>query len=83
MKRKIFARKLLKYMQPRIEEILEKYYTKNCNSASYPAFLMGADGDINTFLKDKNLWIRKRKLNVVKKKPKQDKRALEKYDKIK
>ena len=59
MRREEFARKLCDYMEPRVVEICKKFATGNVNLASLPAFWMGLEGDINTFLEDKNLRIRK------------------------
>ncbi len=59
MKREKFADELYFYMQDRILEIINKFGNGNYNDASYPAFMIGAIGDINTFLEEKDLRIRK------------------------
>ena len=59
MKRRDFTRKLCIMMEPRIQEICEKFRIGNYNSASLYAFWVGLDGSINSFLEDKKLWIRK------------------------
>jgi len=59
MKRKKFASKLCNYMEKRILEICQKFMKGNVNMASLPAFWMGLEGDINSFLEDNKLWVRK------------------------
>jgi hypothetical protein len=61
MKKKEFARKLCKVMEPRIEEIVTKFFERKFNNASMYAFFMGLEGDIESFLDDNKLWVRKRK----------------------
>mgnify|MGYP001559838864 CR=1 FL=1 len=59
MKKQIFASKLCDYMEKRVVEICRKFAKGNVNLASLPAFWMGLEGDINTFLKENKLEIRK------------------------
>ena len=59
MKRRDFARKLCIMMEPRIQEICEKFRTGNYNDASLYVFFMGLESSIESFLEDKKLWIRK------------------------
>lgn len=46
-------------MEPRIQEICEKFRTGNYNDASLYVFFMGLESSIESFLEDKKLWIRK------------------------
>jgi len=46
-------------MEKRILEICQKFMKGNVNMASLPAFWMGLEGDINSFLEDNKLWVRK------------------------
>jgi hypothetical protein len=59
MKRKKFASKLCDYMENRIIEICSKFEKGNVNEASLPAFWMGLEADIESFLEENKLWIRK------------------------
>ena len=59
MKRKEFADKLCDYMEKRIVEICSKFEKGNVNHASLPAFYMGLEGDIESFLEENKLCVRK------------------------
>ena len=59
MKREKFANKLCDYMEERVVEICKKFAKGNVNHASLPAFWMGLEGDIKSFLEENNLRIRK------------------------
>jgi hypothetical protein len=62
MKREIFASKLCDKMESRVIEICKKFAKGNVNGASLPAFWIGLEGDICSFLKDNKLLIIKRDL---------------------
>jgi hypothetical protein len=59
MKRKDFASKLCIKLEPRVVEICDKFATGNVNAASLPAFFMGLEMDIERFLEENKLWVRK------------------------
>jgi len=59
MKRKEFAVKLCDKMESRVIEICKKFAKGNVNMASLPAFWIGLEGDIESFLEENKLWVRK------------------------
>ena len=61
MKNKIFADKLSDYVEDRILELCEKFRTGKYNGASLPAFWMGFEADIETFLEENNLSVEQKK----------------------
>jgi len=61
MKREIFAKKLCDKLEPRVQEICKKFAKGNVNQASLPAFWMGLEGDIISFIEDYNLKIKNRR----------------------
>lgn len=76
MKNKLFAEKLHKFMLPRIEELVRKFKFSTYNSATFPAFQMGNIGDIESFLKDNKLFVRKSE-DLIKKNNKLTKEILD------
>jgi len=57
MKRKDFAVKLCDNMEDRVVEICKKFAKGNVNEASLPAFWIGLEMDICSFLEDNKLRI--------------------------
>lgn len=58
MKPEDFSIKLCKYIEPRINEICNKFSKGNVNSASLPAFWISLEADIQSFLKENKLRIK-------------------------
>jgi len=56
---KKFAQKLCDCMEERVVEICTKFAKGNVNSASLPAFWIGLEGDIESFLEDNKLKVTK------------------------
>ena len=56
-----FAVKLCDKMEARVVEICKKFATGNVNGASLPAFFVGLEGDIESFIEDNKLRIIKLK----------------------
>ena len=61
MKPDKFAIELCKYIEHRVIEICKKFSMGNVNSASLYAFWIATQGDIQSFLKENKLEVRKRK----------------------
>lgn len=55
MNRQEFASQLCDCMENRVIEICEKFQEGNVNMASMPAFWLGLEGDIETFLEENKL----------------------------
>lgn len=60
MKKEKFAVKLCNELKPRVLQICSKFVKGNVNAASLPAFWIGLEGDIQTFLEENKLSIIKR-----------------------
>jgi len=58
MDKEEFASRLCNYMEDRILEICNKFGKGNVNMASLPAFWMGLEGDIETFLEENKLDVK-------------------------
>jgi len=65
MKREEFVSKLCDEMEDRVVEICDKFETHNVNLASLPAFWMGLEMDIMTFLTKHGLTITQSKSNTI------------------
>ena len=57
MKKEKFAEKLCDHMEDRVVEICNKFAKGNVNMASLPAFWMGLEADITSFLEENKLKV--------------------------
>jgi len=59
MRKEDFVNRLCIKLEPRVVEICDKFAKGNVNAASLPAFWIGLEGDIESFLEENKLWVRK------------------------
>lgn len=57
MRREKFAKELCDYLEERIVEICKKFEEGNVNGASLPAFWIGLEADVESFLTEHKLTV--------------------------